>query len=436
MRVCIVGAGDGGATAANAVRALDSEAQIDVFSKRVSLGCPPCPMTKIIAGTIATWEELTHRRQISSWEKRNISLYLNTEITSIVRDKKYVVAGGERYRYDKLVLALGATPTIPSFSGLDGKNEFTLSTDMNDGIALWNAVGQHTEAAIVGGGFIASEIVVALKTRGYSKVYFLVRRGIMRAQLDKDIAEKLEDVIRQNGVELISPTKVTSITSKGERKRVVLSDQELEVDFVFLGTGVELDVELARRAGLQIGETGAIAVNRYLQTSDPDIYAVGDCMENWDVVTGSKRRHQSATNAIRTGNIAGRNVVLGNTLAYEGTTMPFITKIFDYQIGAVGFTEREARERELEVVSVLVDTPRPRDRFSHYRFIADGKTKALIGAQIVSQETVSATIDKLAVAIASKMPLTKLSQIDNCYSPHVPESGLVVPLHRIASKLG
>jgi len=436
MRVCIVGAGDGAEAAAIAVRALDRKAQIDVFSKRVSLGCPPCPMTKIIAGTIATWEELTRPRQMSSWEKRKINLHLNTEITGIVRDKKYLVAGGERYQYDKLVLALGAAPVIPPFSGLDGNNEYTLSSDMNDGIALWNAVGRHAEAAIIGGGFIASEIAAALKTRGYRKVYFLVRRGLMRAQLDKDIAEKLEGVIRQNGVELLLPTKVHSITSKGERKRVVLSDRELEVDFVFLGAGAEPNVELARKAGLQIGETGAITVNQYLQTSDPDIYAVGDCMENWDVMTASKRRHQSATNSIRTGNIAGRNAVLSNALAYEGTTMPFITKIFAHQVGAVGFTEREARERGLEVVSALVDTPRPQGKFSHYRFIADGETKTLIGAQIVSQETVSATIDKLAVAIAGKMPLTKLSQIDNCYSPHVPESGLVIPLHRIASKLG
>ncbi|GAI33594.1 unnamed protein product, partial [marine sediment metagenome] len=118
------------------------------------------------------------------------------------------------------------------------------------------------------------------------------------------------------------------------------------------------NVELAGKAGLQIGKTGAIAVNQYLQTSAPDIYAVGDCMENWDVITGSKRRHQLATNAIRTGYIAGKNVVLGNRLAYEGTAMPFITKVFGHQIGAVGFTEREAQERGLDVVSVTVDTLR------------------------------------------------------------------------------
>jgi len=441
MRVCIIGTGDGGATAANQVRRLDSEAQIDVFSKRAELGCPPCEMPLVIGGIVATWDELIRGfRQSSFWEKRNINVHLNTEVTDIVRQESCIIAGGEKYNYDKLILALGGTPTIPPFPGLDGKNEFALSTDMADGIALGNAIGTYTEAAIIGGGFIGLEIADALKARNYSKVYLVVRRQVLRAYLDEDIAKKLEDVMKQHGVELILPARVESIISKGGRKRVILSDRELDVDFVFFATGAEPNVGLAPRAGLQIGETGAIAVNQFLQTSDPDIYAIGDCMENWDVITGSKRRHQLAANAIRTGYIAGRNVVLGNSIAYEGTAMPFVTKVFGHQIGAVGFTEREAREKGLDAVSVAVDTPRLRERFNgkpaQYKLIADGKTKTLIGAQIVSEEIVSGTVDKLAVAIAAKMPLIKLVQIDSCYSPHVQEDQIAVPIHRLIDKLG
>jgi len=442
VRVCIVGAGDGGAIAANETRRLDAGAQIDVFSKRSELGCPPCPMPMVISGTIATWDELIRGfRQTSFWEKRNINIHLNTEVTDIIRQEKCIIAGGERYNYDRLILALGAVPMIPSFPGLNGKNEFTLSTDMADGIALWNIVDRYTEAAIIGGGFIGLEIAQALKARGYSKIYLLeVRRSILPMHLGEDMAEKLNTVIKQNGVELVLAAKVERIESKEGRKRVVLSDRELEVDFVFFATGTEPNVELAKGAGLQLGETGAIAVNQYLQTSDPDIYAVGDCMENWDVITGSKRRHQLATNSIRTGYLAGRNVVLGNCLAYQGTAMPFVTKIFGHQIGAVGLTEREAREKGLDVVSVTADTPRLRERFNgrpaHYKLIADGKTKTLIGAQIISEEIVSGTVDKLAVGIASKMPIIKLVQIDSCYSPHVQEDQLAVPLHRLIDELG
>jgi len=441
MRVCIIGTGDGGSTAANQVRRLVSDAQIDAFSRRAELGIPPCEMPLIIGGSIATWNELVRGfRQDSFWGKRNIGLHLNTEVADIVKQEKYLIAGGKKYSYDKLILALGAVPAIPSVPGLDGKNEFALSTDMADGVALNSAAAKSTEAAVVGGGFIGLEIAAALKARGYSKIYVLVRREIMRSYLDEDMVEIVKDVLTQNGIELILPAKVENIATKGGRKFITLSDQEIEADFVFFATGAKPNVELAQRAGLEIGETGAIAVNQYLQTSNPDIYAIGDCMENWDIVTGSKRLHQLAANAIRTGYIAGRNAASGNYLTYEGTVMPFVTKLFGHQIGATGFTEREAREKGLEAVSVAVDTRQLRERFNgrpaHYKLIADAKTKTLIGAQIISEEIVSGTVDKLAVAIACKMPIIKLVQIDSCYSPHVQEDQIAVPLHRLIDKLG
>jgi NADPH-dependent 2,4-dienoyl-CoA reductase/sulfur reductase-like enzyme len=419
---------------------LDSNAKIDVFSKRAELGCPPCEMPLVLSGTVAHWEELVRGlRTKAFYEKRNINIHLNTEVTDIFRKEKHVVAKGQRYDYNKLILALGAIPSLPSFSGLDGRNEFVLSTDMADGVALGNIIPKYDRAAIVGGGFIGLEIAAALKSRGYRKVYLLARRDILRAHLDKDMSQILEAVIEENGVELILHAKIENIRSQGQGKRVILSERELEVDFAFFATGAKPNIELARKAGLRTGETGAIAVNQYLQTSDPDIYAVGDCMENWDVIIGSRRIIQLATNAIRTGYIAGRNIVLNNAISYEGTVMPFITKVFGGQIGAVGFTEREAKERGADVASVRVDTPWLRQRFdgkpAHYKLIADRSTKTLVGAQVLSQEIVSGTIDKLAVAIAAKMPLTKLVQIDSCYSPYVQEDQIAVPIQRLIDEL-
>jgi NADPH-dependent 2,4-dienoyl-CoA reductase/sulfur reductase-like enzyme len=441
MRICIIGAGDAGATAANQMRRSDSEAQIDAFSRRAELGIPPCEMPLVIGGDIASWDELVRGfRDISFWQKRNIGMHLKTEVTEIVVQGKYLIAGGERYNYDKLILAMGATLSLPSLPGLNGKKEYALSTDMADGMALASIIPEFTEVAIVGGGFIGLEIAAALKARGYSKIYLLVRRAILRTHLDQDMAEKVEEVVRGNGVEVIMPADIKSMTDDKGKKRVILSDREIEADFIFFGTGAVPNVSLAQKAGLEIGETGAVAVNQYLQTSDPDIYAIGDCMENWDMITGSKRQHQLASSAIRTGYIAGRNIALGNAVAYEGTVMPFVTKIFGHQIGAVGFTEREAREKGLDAVSVTVDTPRLRDRFNgkpaRYKLIADGKTRTLIGAQIISEEIVTGTVDKLAVAIASKMPVIKLVQIDSCYSPHVQEDQLAAPIHRLLDKLG
>ena len=441
MKVCIIGTGDGGSTAAMQVRRIAGDAQIDIFSKRASLGCPPCEIPLVIGGTVANWDELVRGfRQKSFWKKRNITVHLNTEVADIDREGKCIITNGKKYSYDKLILALGANYIKPAFPGLDGKNEYLLSTDMADGVALNGAVARHTKAAVVGGGFIGIEIAAALKARGYENIYLLVRSEILRSYLDKDMSEKAEELLKQNEIELILPAKIDDITTKGNKKCVILSDRELEVDFVFFALGTRPNVELAQKVGLKIGKTGAIEVNEYLQTSDPYIYAIGDCMENWDIATGSKRQHQLAANAIRTGYIAGRNVAMGNHLHYEGTVMPFVTKVFGCQIGAAGFTEREASEKGLDTVSVVVDTPKLRERFNgkpaHYKLIADAKTKTLIGAQIISEEVVAGTVDKLALAIACRMPVIKLVQIDSSYSPHVQEDQIAVPLHRLIDKFG
>ena len=126
MKVCIIGTGDGGSTAAIQIRRLTSDAQIDFFSKRVSLGCPPCEMPLVIGGTVPSWDELVRGfRQESFWEKRNVTVHLSTEVTDIDREKKSIIANDKEHMYDKLILALGANPIKPAFPGLDGKNEMS-----------------------------------------------------------------------------------------------------------------------------------------------------------------------------------------------------------------------------------------------------------------------------------------------------------------------
>lgn len=441
MNICIIGTGDSGSTAAMQVRNLDPAAQIDMFNRRASLGCPPCEMPLVIAGAVGSWQDLVRGfRKDSFWEKRNVNLHLDTPVTDIARQEKSIIADGRKYRYDKLIFALGSTPIKPLFTGADGINEFSLSTDMADGQALSEIAVQSTSVAIIGGGFIGLEIAAGLKTRGYKAVYLIVRSEILRSYLDEDMVDKVKDVLIQNGVKLVLSADIKNIATKNGKKNITLTGEQIVTDFVFYATGSKPEVRLAEKAGLEIGKTGAIAVNRHLQTGDPDIYAIGDCMENWDIITGAKRRHQLAANAIRTGYIAGRNAISGNNLTYEGTVMPFVTKVFGHQIGAVGFTDREAREKGLNIVSVNVDTPRLRDRFNgkpaHYKLIADVKTGTLVGAQVISEEIVTCTVDKLAVAIACHMPLTKLVQIDSCYSPDVQEDQIAAPLHRLLDKLG
>jgi NADPH-dependent 2,4-dienoyl-CoA reductase/sulfur reductase-like enzyme len=442
LKVCIVGGGGGASNAANVIRSLDRQAHIDVFTNRGEIGNLPCEIPFVLKGTLPSWESSFAFRD-KFYEERNIKVHLNTEVTEIVRQEKRLMAGGESYKYDKAILDLGASPVTPPIPGLDGHNEFVLSTGLNLARVFEGMIPKYSKAAIIGVGQIALEVAAILKAKSYSQIYLVGRSDrILRAYLDKDMAEMVEDRIRENGIELILSAQIVKIASKGNGKLLSLADKALEVNFVFFGTGVKPNTSLAQKAGIRIGGTGAIAVNGYLQTNDHDIYAIGDCMENWERVTGTKMRYQTATNAARTGRIAGRNLILGNVISYPGTVMPFVTEIFGYQVGTVGFTEAYAQERGFDVVSSITTTSTRRRLFGgkpiRIKLVADRKTRTLLGTQLIGEELVAGKIDKLAVAVAKKIPVEQLSLIDTCYSPTVGAGyeAVTMALDELTEKLG
>jgi NADH oxidase (H2O2-forming) len=423
LKVCIVGGGGGASNAANVIRSLDKEAHIDIFTNRGEIGNLPCEIPFVLRGTLPSWETSFAFRE-RFYKDRNIEVHFNSEVTQIIREEKRLIAAGESHSYDKAILDLGALPIIPPIPGLGGGNEFVLGSGLKYGRALEEAIPKYTSAAIIGVGQIALEMAAVLKAKGYHRVYLIGRSDrVLRAYMDKDMVGMVEERIKEKGIDLILQAKIASIATERDGKLVSLADRELKVDFVFLATGVEPNASLAQRAGIKLGESGAIAVNEYLQTSDPDIYAIGDCMENWDTLTGTKRLYQTATSAAKTGRVAGKNLVLGNVMRYQGTVMPFVMEIFGYEVGTVGFTEAYAREQGFEVVSNITTTSTRRRVFGgkpiHIKLVADSRTRTLVGAQIIAEELAAGKIDKLAVAIAERIPIEPLSLIDTCYSPTV-----------------
>ncbi|MDO9528545.1 MAG: FAD-dependent oxidoreductase [Syntrophales bacterium] len=423
MKVCIVGGGGGANNAANVIRSLDKDAQIDIFTTRTEIGYIPCEIPFVFRGIVPSWEDSFAFRE-KFYQQRNITVHLNTEVTDILRKEKRLVAGGDTYDYDKVILDLGASPTIPPIPGLDGLNEFVLGTDLRYARILEQAIAKYTSAAIVGTGMIGLEIAEVFQRKNYSSIYGLdILENALGLLLDKEMAEVVEQRIKESGVELILPAKIESIASREGKKVLSLSDRELKVDFVLFATGSKPNVDLAKKSGIEVGETGGIAVNEYSQTSNPDIYAIGDCMENRDAIWGHKTLYQTATNTARSGKIAATNLVMGNTMPYYGTTMAFITELFGYQVGAVGFTESYARDNGFDVCTSITKTATRRRLFGgkpiHIKLIADRNSHTLIGGQVVSEESVAGQIDKLSIAIAEKIPVERLSLIDTCYSPPV-----------------
>jgi NADH oxidase (H2O2-forming) len=439
MKVCIIGGGAGGLSSSMRIRQLDQQAQVDVFSKLAEIGYAPCEPPFVLRG-VSSWDDIFYPGL--SFEKRNITVHLSTEVTDILRKEKRIIAGGESYPYDKLILSQGTLPSIPPIPGLDGKNEFTLSQNIADGRALDKIIPKYRSAAVIGAGAIGVELTLALIARGYKEVYLLdVMENIFPTSLDKDIAGRVESVMQEKGIELVLSANISSVKNESGRKRIILPDRELEVDLIFLCTGSRPNVELARKAGIEIGETGGILVNQYLQTSDPDIYAAGDCIENWDMMTGSKTRRLMVTTAGRTGDVAARNLVLGNSTPYEGTSMSFIIEIFGHQIGSVGFTERLAREKGLDVVSATISSSTTRltnygSKLFHYKFIADRRTGTLVGAQVTSEEMISSVVSELTLAIAEKVPLQRLAVLEAPYSPGVGRDPIEDGVRALMRKLG
>jgi NADPH-dependent 2,4-dienoyl-CoA reductase/sulfur reductase-like enzyme len=441
LKVCIIGGGGGASNAANIIRNLDKQARIDIFTNRGEIGNLPCEIPFVLKGTLPSWESSFAFKE-KFYKERNIEVHRNTEVTEILREEKRLTTGGANYNYDKAILDLGAIPVIPPLLGLDGWNEFSLSSGLKHASAFEEAIPRCRSAAIIGVGQIALEVAAILRAKSYRQIYLVGRSDrVLRAYLDKDMANMVEDRIKENGVELVLSSKVTRIATKGKGKLLSLSDRDIEIDFVFFATGTEPNSELAQKAGIKIGETGAIAVNEYLQTSDPDIYAIGDCMENWERISGTKIRYQTATNAARTGRIAGRNLILRNVIPYPGTVMPFVTEVFGYQVGAVGFTETQAREGGFDIISSITTTSTRRRLFGgkpiHIKLIADRRTRSLVGAQLIGEELVAGKIDRLAVAIAEKIPVDRLSLVDTCYSPTTGAGyeSITMALDELAEKL-
>ncbi|RPJ64089.1 MAG: hypothetical protein EHM12_00640 [Dehalococcoidia bacterium] len=421
MKVCIVGGGGGATNAANVIRNLDKNAQVDIFTNRDDIGNLPCEVPFVISGKLPSWES-SFAFKDKFYKERNIDVHFNSEVSEIIRREKRLIAAGNTYGYDKVVLNLGSIPYIPQIPGLDGRNEYFLTTWTKHGKEFEKFIPEYKSAAVIGVGQIALEVAEILKEKGYEKVYLLGRsEHIFRAYLDADMTGTVEDAIKENGIELILSARILNVKTSRNKKILSLPDKDIEVDFIFFATGMEPNTELARRSNIKLGDTQAVAVNEYLQSSDPDIYAIGDCMENYERIAGTKIRYQTATNAARTGRIAGKNLILGNVLSYEGTVMSFVTEAFGYQIGTVGFNESRAHEHGFDFVSSITKTATRRRPFGgkpiQIKLIADRKTRHLIGAQIIGEEMVSGKVDKLAVAIANRIPVRQLSLIDTCYSP-------------------
>jgi NADPH-dependent 2,4-dienoyl-CoA reductase/sulfur reductase-like enzyme/rhodanese-related sulfurtransferase len=352
-----------------------------------------------------------------------VDIHTLHEVLTITPDSKSITVKNlvteEVYtdHYDKLIIATGARATIPPIKGVEEKHVFTLRNinDMNRIKAFINEE-QPKSAVIIGTGFIGLEVCENLKKLGID-VTLLEKLPQITPGLDRDMAIHVQEYITKNGVTILTNVSATEITSRD----VVLSDgRAIKADLVLISTGVRPNTELAEKAGIKLGTTGAIRVDARMQTNLPDIYSCGDCIEQFHIVTGKPVYRPLGSTANKTGRIAG-DAITGGELEFRGILGTGIFKIFDMAVAQTGLSEREALDMGYEIaVCHNIKPDRPEymgGKEMVIKGIADKLTGRLLGVQIVGYEGVDKRIDVFVTAITFKAKVEDLFHLDLAYAP-------------------
>ena len=428
MKVVIVGGVAGGATAAARIRRLDEQAEIIVFERSGYISYANCGLPYYIGGVIEDPENLTLQTPESFYRRFRIHMKVRHEVTAIHPERKTVsvknLETGELFEesYDKLLLSPGAKPLWPNLPGMDSNKLFTLRT-VEDTFRIKEFVDQNKpkSAVMVGGGFIGLEVAENLRELGMD-VTIVQRPKQLMNPFDADMASFIHSEVRKHGVKLALGQSVEGFAEADGGVNVLLKDSApLHADMVVLAIGVTPESSLAKDAGLALGIKGSILVNDRMETSVPDIYAVGDAVQVKHYVTGEDALIALAGPANKQGRIAADNICGGDS-RYLGSQGSSVIKVFDMTAATTGINETNARKAGFDADTVILSPMShagyyPGGKLMTMKVVFEKETYRLLGAQIVGYEGVDKRIDVLATAIHAGMKATQLKELDLAYAP-------------------
>lgn len=426
-KVLIVGGVAGGASAAARLRRLDENATIILFERGEYISFANCGLPYFIGGKITDKSDLLLQTPQSFHARFNIDVRVFNEVTAIDKTAKTVtvknVKTGETYveSYDKLILSTGAEPIKPAINGVHSDKVFTLR-NVPDTYKITDYISENhpKSAVVVGGGYIGIEMAENLHRAGIAVTIVEMANQVI-APIDYDMACEVHNHIISKGVNLILGSAVTEIKEKGSQLTVQLSQSELTSDMLIMSIGVRPESELAKAAGLSVNERGSVIVSEQMQTSDENIYAVGDMVEITDFVTGQKGFIPLASPANKQGRIAADNICAIPS-KYTGTQGSAILKVFDMTVAATGVNEKTAKRLGLDYDKSFTYSA---NHASYYpdavsmtiKTIFDKKTGRILGAQIVGYDGTDKRCDIFATAIRAKMTAYDLGSLELCYAP-------------------
>eukprot|EP00007_Cunea_sp_BSH-02190019_P003089 CAMPEP_0174236172 /NCGR_PEP_ID=MMETSP0417-20130205/5380_1 /TAXON_ID=242541 /ORGANISM="Mayorella sp, Strain BSH-02190019" /LENGTH=606 /DNA_ID=CAMNT_0015314773 /DNA_START=29 /DNA_END=1846 /DNA_ORIENTATION=- len=428
----IVGGVAGGASAAARARRLSEHTHITIFDKGPDVSIGTCGMPYKLGGEITSRDDLLVVKPTTLQEWFNLDIRTNTEVMSINRAEKEITVKAlidetvSKVKYDKLILATGAKPVRPPIPGIDLDHVYTLRTlqDLDKVERFLSSTSRNVRhATIVGAGFIGLELAENLHRRGL-KVTIVERADQVLLNMDKEMTKPIRVALEENGVELRLDNALESISeAEGDRLEIKTSTGPFTTDLVFMSIGVRPDSELASAAGLDVSSRGAVRVNEHMQTSDPDIYAVGDTIEVDDFVPREKSYVPLAGPANRQGRVAADHCFGCGEARYRGTQGSAITRVFNVVAALTGSSEKTLDRLNWRYSKLYVHPNNhagyyPGAATVHLKVLFDPFTGRIFGAQGVGpKEGVDKRIDVLATAIQSRMTVFDLEELECCYAP-------------------
>ncbi len=432
-RIVVVGGVAAGPKAASRARRLDPDAEITLFEKGYFLAYAGCALPYYISGKLKNQRELTsaltgfegateYFRSVKGIEIKNLC-----EVRRIDRENKeiqyYDLITDRVFRipYDILVLATGSDPIIPDIEGIELGNIFTMR-GMESTERIKNVLNNEDikEILILGGGLIGIEIAEALTVSG-ARVTIVEKENQILPFLDPEMAALVEKHMEQKGVRIIKNETVLSFIGGEKVEYAKLKKYKLPADLVIIAVGIRPNISLAKKIGLKIGPTGAISVNEYMQTSDPSIYAAGDCCEATHVVTKKPYYLPLGSIANKQGRVVGTNIAGGKQI-FPPVAGTVIIRVFDFNIAKTGLSEKEAVENGFEPISCYVpefDREHfiPGAEIINIKLIACKKSRMILGAQIIGKGDVAKRVDVAATILYKKGTVDDMTGLDLGYAP-------------------
>jgi CoA-dependent NAD(P)H sulfur oxidoreductase len=427
VRLVIVGGVAAGTKAASRARRLDQRAEITVYQDEPEPSISECGLPYLLSGVVERRDELVARTP-KKFAEKGIDVRVRHRVEKVDPEGKKLcvrdLESGEVFEdaYDRLVVATGARAVLPPIPGADLDGLFVLRflTDADE-VRGYTRERSPKRAVVVGGGYIGLEVAENLCRLGM-EVSLIEAEDRVALAYGSEVAGRVENRLEDNGVNVHTGAEVEEFFGAGHVEGVRFGGREIGADLVVLGVGIRPSVELAKEAGAEIGETGAIRVDRHMKTNLPDVWAAGDCVESVNLVSGKPVWVPLGDTANQMGRVAGTNAATGeDTLEFPGLLGTGIFKVFDLGVGKTGLSEREAEDAGFETVSAAIETS---DRASYYpgaqkvfiKLISDGSTGRLIGAESAGSGADKLT-DICATAIWGKLAYPDLVNLDLAYAP-------------------